>query len=233
MRQHVVIRREEYVVGTSGRPDDMVFMQTHATRHPVPWGRIAVGEPVWMKWTGGPIVATGKVERFQQIEHCTPDKLRAAVKGYGRDGRGDYWSSLPPQFSAMVIYVGEQRWLDPPITPSARSYGGGWVVLDDAQSAGAWLTDAEPVGGVNVLTEAGGEVRLGRGSRAVRPALRFEVFRRDGFKCVYCGRAAPEFTLQVDHCIPWSAGGTTTLDNLRTACSECNRGKGGRIIDPR
>lgn len=43
MRQHVVIRRDEYVAGTRERPEVGIFTQTHATRPPVPWDRIAVG----------------------------------------------------------------------------------------------------------------------------------------------------------------------------------------------
>lgn len=55
--------------------------------------------------------------------------------------------------------------------------------------------------------------------------LRFEVFKRDSFKCQYCGRSAPDVTLEADHIEPESLGGQTTLLNLITACFECNRGK--------
>jgi 5-methylcytosine-specific restriction endonuclease McrA len=30
----------------------------------------------------------------------------------------------------------------------------------------------------------------------------------------------------VDHIVPWSKGGETILENLRTLCSKCNLGKG-------
>ncbi|MFX5785200.1 HNH endonuclease, partial [Acinetobacter baumannii] len=36
---------------------------------------------------------------------------------------------------------------------------------------------------------------------------RFEVFKRDSFKCQYCGRCAPEVILHVDHIHPVSKGG--------------------------
>lgn len=55
---------------------------------------------------------------------------------------------------------------------------------------------------------------------------RFEVFKRDGFQCAYCGRKPPAVTLEVDHILPLSAGGPDTLDNKITACFDCNRGKG-------
>lgn len=56
--------------------------------------------------------------------------------------------------------------------------------------------------------------------------LRFEVFKRDSFKCQYCGRSAPEVTLEVDHIIPVVEGGKNEMLNLITSCRDCNRGKG-------
>ena len=60
--------------------------------------------------------------------------------------------------------------------------------------------------------------------------LRFRILVRDGFRCRYCGRSgdAPGVVLHVDHVVPVAAGGTTSEDNLRTACEECNLGKGTR-----
>lgn len=58
--------------------------------------------------------------------------------------------------------------------------------------------------------------------------LRFRVFQRDSFKCVVCGRSPathPGVTLQADHHVPWSRGGLTSLENLRTLCHDCNLGK--------
>jgi len=71
-------------------------------------------------------------------------------------------------------------------------------------------------------------------ARSPIPAtLRFEVFRRDGFKCKYCGRSEREgAVLHVDHVVPFSRGGTTTEDNLITACSDCNLGKSDRPVLP-
>jgi predicted ATP-dependent protease len=54
---------------------------------------------------------------------------------------------------------------------------------------------------------------------------RFQVLKRDNFKCQYCGKTAKETRLEVDHIIPKSKGGSDELDNLITSCIECNRGK--------
>ena len=67
-----------------------------------------------------------------------------------------------------------------------------------------------------------------RKKRDVPLRLRLRVLRRDGYKCVLCGRA-PAFdkgvVLHVDHILPVAKGGSTTLDNLQTLCKECNLGK--------
>ena len=55
--------------------------------------------------------------------------------------------------------------------------------------------------------------------------IRFEVFKRDGFRCVYCGKIPPDVILEVDHIIPVSKKGTNDINNLVTSCFECNRGK--------
>lgn len=61
-------------------------------------------------------------------------------------------------------------------------------------------------------------------------SLRYDVLRRDGFKCQICGATAQEGAkLHVDHIIPVSKGGKTELSNLRTLCDRCNLGKSDKI----
>lgn len=61
---------------------------------------------------------------------------------------------------------------------------------------------------------------------------RFHILERDAFRCRYCGRAAPDARLQVDHIMPRSAGGTDDDANLVTACFDCNQGKHTRVLRP-
>lgn len=55
---------------------------------------------------------------------------------------------------------------------------------------------------------------------------RFQVLQRDNFTCQYCGRSAPNVSLEVDHVVPVAKGGTNDIENLVTSCWECNIGKG-------
>lgn len=60
---------------------------------------------------------------------------------------------------------------------------------------------------------------------AISKKMRFEVFKRDGFQCGYCGKTPPEVVLEVDHIDPKSKGGKDEINNYLTACFDCNRGK--------
>src|SRR5947199_10578904 len=61
--------------------------------------------------------------------------------------------------------------------------------------------------------------------KPISKKVRFEVFKRDCFKCQYCGAEAPNVLLHVDHIKPVAEGGTNELMNLITACAACNAGK--------
>lgn len=67
-----------------------------------------------------------------------------------------------------------------------------------------------------------------RTNRIANLRQRFRVMKRDGFRCVLCG-ASPALNvgceLHIDHIIPWSHGGETIEENLRTLCSNCNLGR--------
>jgi len=60
--------------------------------------------------------------------------------------------------------------------------------------------------------------------------IRFEVFKRDQFKCQYCGSSAPEVLLQIDHINPVANGGNNEILNLITACFACNNGKRDKLL---
>lgn len=78
------------------------------------------------------------------------------------------------------------------------------------------------------------EVRLGRAKWIGRSRIRLrfdpfayryirlKVLARDKYICYWCGQ--PGFTM--DHVVPWSKGGRTTMTNCICACEECNGKRG-------
>jgi 5-methylcytosine-specific restriction endonuclease McrA len=74
-------------------------------------------------------------------------------------------------------------------------------------------------------------IRLDYMVKRPRPHVRLtkrEVFRRDDYRCQYCGVHAHRLTL--DHVIPRHQGGEYSWSNLVTACEACNLKKGGRNL---
>lgn len=68
------------------------------------------------------------------------------------------------------------------------------------------------------------------GEQPKRPPIPREivdaVYKRDGGRCVYCGSTQ---NLQLDHIIPFSKGGATTLENMQLLCQKCNIEKSNKI----
>jgi hypothetical protein len=62
--------------------------------------------------------------------------------------------------------------------------------------------------------------------------LRFEIFKRDNFTCVYCGRNVKDDKIKIncDHVRPKSKKGKNVANNLVTSCSDCNGGKGDILL---
>ncbi|MEU4683456.1 HNH endonuclease [Streptomyces xinghaiensis] len=63
--------------------------------------------------------------------------------------------------------------------------------------------------------------------RAPSRKLRMQVLKRDGFRCVACGRRASDYTnieLHVHHLVPWRMAGPTAEENLVTLCGTCHKG---------
>jgi hypothetical protein len=71
------------------------------------------------------------------------------------------------------------------------------------------------------------------GQRALMTSkLRNSIKKRDNHTCRYCSvslAAEPHLLLEVDHVIPLSKGGLSTLENLQTLCWRCNRAKSNKV----
>ncbi|MCU1407211.1 MAG: hypothetical protein JWQ43_3514 [Glaciihabitans sp.] len=80
------------------------------------------------------------------------------------------------------------------------------------------------------------KIRFGKsaaGQRALMTTkLRGHIKTRDGHACKYCAVSIamePNLLLEVDHIIPVSKGGLSTIENLQTLCWRCNRTKSNKV----
>jgi predicted RNA-binding Zn-ribbon protein involved in translation (DUF1610 family) len=66
----------------------------------------------------------------------------------------------------------------------------------------------------------------------ISDSLRYDILKRDNFKCVICGASSKEGTrLHVDHIVPIAKGGKSVPNNLRSLCERCNVGKSSKLED--
>lgn len=86
---------------------------------------------------------------------------------------------------------------------------------------------AETFGGVFGELANGGErtewapERRGQTREPLPEHTRIAIMRRDRFTCQWCNTRNTLF--EIDHIVPWSAGGSDHSVNLRTLCTGCNQ----------
>lgn len=74
-----------------------------------------------------------------------------------------------------------------------------------------------------VVTKQGKAI-MRKSQRQIADRISWNVYRRDGYKCRYCGRG--DVPLTVDHIVLWEDGGPSIEENLVSACKKCNRTRG-------
>lgn len=98
-----------------------------------------------------------------------------------------------------------------------RRHGGSWWHLDRATDE-----DLEAFGETRTQVIQKAFHRVPSGKAKISNRVRFKVYERDGFKCVYCGARK---NLSLDHVTAEASGGSSDEGNLVTACRSCNSQK--------
>lgn len=65
---------------------------------------------------------------------------------------------------------------------------------------------------------------LRKTQRLVEQRVNWKVFKRDGYRCRYCG--ADDVPMTVDHLVLWEEGGPSIEGNLLTSCRKDNKTRG-------
>lgn len=91
-------------------------------------------------------------------------------------------------------------------------------------SSEEWYDLQDQLDKCNVMSELEKGKILRKSQRILDQRICWKVYRRDKFKCRYCG--INNVPLTVDHIITWEAGGATHEDNLLSSCRKCNKKRG-------
>lgn len=80
---------------------------------------------------------------------------------------------------------------------------------------------------VEVLADDGDGLKkaiLRKSARQVDAGVTWRVYKRDEYKCRYCGK--DDLPLTIDHLVLWEDGGPTIEENLLSSCKKCNKKRG-------
>jgi hypothetical protein len=132
----------------------------------------------------------------------------APLSGQWRLNTPPNWPPPPPGWSPELGWRPDPSWPPPPT---------GWQLWVPVNPQAASVAAIPPVRG------APGE----RNSRVIPQNVKIAVSVRDQGKCVQCGSTDD---LHFDHKVPWSKGGTNTVNNIQLLCGTCNRAKGADDI---
>jgi hypothetical protein len=167
--------------------------------------------------------------------------LRLSIRGR-RHSEEEYFENL---LTVWTHYGRQPKYREMDSWPSTIPAGayeakwGGWTkalvaFVDranrDVDPLGSQSAPSVEVASPALVSEAEGPGTAEK--RKIPLGVRYDVLKRDRFRCVLCGRSPATHVgveLHVDHIWPDSKEGPATHDNLRTTCADCNIGKGNKI----
>lgn len=185
-------------------------------------GGRAFGVLEFQAWKGRPFGAGTVIRRF--------GTWHAALRSVGIEG-----ASRRRVADAELLAEFERVWREMGRPPGERSLALRGAFSRNAYKArwGSVKRLAEMVGAMHRGEMTREQVLKFRDTRTVREGVRVDVrwsvLKRDRYRCVACGKSpATEagVELEVDHIVPVARGGGNAVENLRTLCRACNRGKG-------
>ena len=164
-------------------------------------------------WTRDEMIA--RVQDY--LERCTfADQLESLVEVY---------SQLQKACRPLSLDVLYAQWsVDVPRHPPAVLI----AFLQGPINAGTFIVDEQ---GQYQLAPVVSEETVS--PLTISPAMRFQILKRDGYRCRLCGITARDgeyVRLEVDHITARFNGGTNDESNLWTLCFACNRGKGTKDL---
>ena len=228
--EHVAIRNRKFISLTTIKPEIDVFVQTHTSRTPIKELHLAPDQTIWMKWTGGPIVAKASILTWHsgKFQNGNINEMRDLTKSTRLWGENKYWESVQNKKNSYytILFLRDSKWLDSLIHPDLRSYQQSWFVLDTIEKKKLWLTNNE-VQQYRDNNQKGRNIPAGKS---------FDVKVRDKFTCHWCsnvqgkhfGEEGKEIPFAVDHIIPWEKVKEHEMFNLVFACRNCNAGKSNK-----
>jgi hypothetical protein len=130
---HLAILREPYLaqVLLGEKTIESRFARVRAA----PYGRVALGDLIWLKRAGGPIAGVARAAEVRQFADLTPERVDALLDQFADALRlgEDFAARARRGRYATLIWLDHVRALTPPL-PYPRRDRRGWVILEPGWS---------------------------------------------------------------------------------------------------
>lgn len=154
-------------------------------------------------------------DRFEDAELLS--ELNRITIALGHRPSKSEWEAIDAKFSYTTIKERFHGWLNACLK-SEELFADNRVVNNDNVNSNSFKTVVR--------------AKAKENNRNIPLKVRLKVLQRDSYKCVLCGRSPASDSsveLHLDHIIPFSHGGKSEFNNLRTLCRECNIGRGNDL----
>lgn len=131
------------------------------------------------------------------------------------------------QIAGAIFNIKDGPSLFLPFPGEEVAAGGNSVLLMDSEQWQQFLFQSDILETSALVEDESGKIVkaiVRKSQRQVDQRVAWAVYRRDEFKCRYCG--VEDMPLTVDHLVLWEDGGPSTKENLVAACKKCNRTRG-------
>lgn len=132
------------------------------------------------------------------------------------------WFDFSNEIAGATLYMGQgwQAAIDHPYVPAI--VGAAPLIV---YTAG--IASIEVAGAIKASPKIG-EIGV-TGSRYISQAVKNSEFERTGGRCVFCKikteKIEGNLKANSDHSMPYSRGGSNTIENIQNTCRDCNLGK--------
>lgn len=142
IRTHVAIMRRAWGLTDKILTGEKTIESRWYKNRACPWGKIAVGDEIYFKDSGGPVRLRARVREVRQFDGLTSDKVHELLNQYGRaDGLGTMSADYEPYYQrfraknyCLLIFL-EAVEKVVPFAIDKKGFGSqaAWLVVDDIE----------------------------------------------------------------------------------------------------
>jgi len=133
-RYHLAVLKKRYLEAILAGRKRVESRFTRTRRQP--FGRVRLGDRLFLKASGGPVCGTAVVARVEQFEDLTPERMFQIKKRYNSEIQAgqQYWREKAACRFGILLWLEDVRRIEP-VRISKRDWRA-WVVLSEGEDFG-------------------------------------------------------------------------------------------------